>query len=97
MRVLEIGLAQCRQTDNLETNAETVFRFIDTAARAEVHVLCFPETQTGGYRVDIATRSLLPVQRSPRYRGRRRLSGAADRGRGAGLSMFTGSPPGRRC
>ncbi|ORA37186.1 carbon-nitrogen hydrolase family protein [Mycobacterium aquaticum] len=53
MSHLCIGLAQCRQTDNFEENAATIFRFIDKAARAEVDILCFPESQTVGYRVDI--------------------------------------------
>jgi predicted amidohydrolase len=53
--MLKIGLAQCRQTDNLATNAEAIFRSIERAAREGVHLLCFPETQTAGYRVDIAT------------------------------------------
>jgi predicted amidohydrolase len=50
---LRIGLAQARQTDDFEENAATIFRFIEDAARAEVHILCFPESQTVGYRVDI--------------------------------------------
>src|SRR4051794_33350342 len=55
MHMLKVGLAQCRQTGNLVENAETVFRFIEEAGRAGVQILCFPETQTAGYRVDIAT------------------------------------------
>jgi ribosomal-protein-alanine N-acetyltransferase len=55
MSSLRIGLAQCRQTADFGTNAATIFRMMDDAARQRVQVLCFPETQTVGYRVDIAT------------------------------------------
>ncbi|MSQ94207.1 MAG: carbon-nitrogen hydrolase family protein [Gemmataceae bacterium] len=55
MKPLRIGLAQCRQTDSLTTNERTIFRFLDDAAQASVQIVCFPETQTVGYRVDIAT------------------------------------------
>lgn len=55
MSSLRIGLAQCRQTGDFEQNSRTIFRFLDEAAKAKVQVLCFPETQTVGYRVDIAT------------------------------------------
>jgi ribosomal-protein-alanine N-acetyltransferase len=55
MKLLRIGLAQCRQTASFDTNEKTIFRFLDDAAREGVQILCFPETQTVGYRVDIAT------------------------------------------
>jgi ribosomal-protein-alanine N-acetyltransferase len=55
MTSLKIGLAQCRQTGDFDTNARTINRDLDAAARHGVQVLCFPETQTVGYRVDIAT------------------------------------------
>jgi Carbon-nitrogen hydrolase len=55
MSTLKIGLAQCRQTGDLEANMASVFRFLEEAARAGVQILCFPETQTVGYRVDLAT------------------------------------------
>jgi predicted amidohydrolase len=55
MKSLRIALAQCRQTASLEANAATIFRFLDQAGQAGVHIVCFPETQTVGYRVDIAT------------------------------------------
>lgn len=55
MKPLRIGLAQCRQTDCFDTNARTIFRFLDQAGQAGVQIVCFPETQTVGYRVDIAT------------------------------------------
>ena len=54
MKSLRIALAQCRQTDDFETNARTIFRFLDDAAVARAQIVCFPETQTVGYRVDIA-------------------------------------------
>lgn len=55
MKPLRIALAQCRQTDCFETNAKTIFRFLEEAGQAGVQIVCFPETQTVGYRVDIAT------------------------------------------
>ena len=55
MKPLRIGLAQCRQTDSLAANEKTIFQFLDKAAQAGVQIVCFPETQTIGYRVDIAT------------------------------------------
>ena len=55
MKLLKIGLAQTRQTDDFQENAATILRFVDEAARAGVQIVCFPETQTVGYRVDIAT------------------------------------------
>ena len=61
MKMLKIGLAQCRQTALFEENERTIFRFVDQAAKAGVQILCFPETQTVGYRVDIATPEM-PVQ-----------------------------------
>lgn len=59
MKPLRIGLAQCRQTDSLSTNAQTILQFLDRAAQVGVQILCFPETQTVGYRVDIATPDLV--------------------------------------
>ena len=55
MKMLRIGLAQTRQTADFDENVKTIFRFIEDAAKAKVQVLCFPETQVVGYRVDIAT------------------------------------------
>ena len=55
MSMLRIGLAQCRQTGDFEKNSRTIFRFLEDAAAAEVQILCFPETQTVGYRVDVAS------------------------------------------
>lgn len=53
MRSLRIGLAQVKQTADLATNAAVIFRFLEQAAAARVQALCFPETQTAGYRADI--------------------------------------------
>jgi predicted amidohydrolase len=55
MKMLRIGLAQCRQTGNFDENAQTILSRLDEAAQAGVKIVCFPETQTVGYRVDIAT------------------------------------------
>ncbi|MBW3541904.1 MAG: carbon-nitrogen hydrolase family protein [Planctomycetes bacterium] len=55
MTTLRIALAQCRQTGSFEANARTIFRFLGMAADAGANIVCFPETQTVGYRVDIAT------------------------------------------
>lgn len=64
MRPLIIGLAQCRQTADFDTNAQTIFRFLEDAAKQGVQIVCFPETQTVGYRVDIATPDLVvPAER----------------------------------
>ncbi|MAV35885.1 MAG: hypothetical protein CMJ59_10530 [Planctomycetaceae bacterium] len=54
MTSLRIGLAQTRQTGELAANAQTILRYLDRAAEQGVQILCFPETQTVGYRVDIA-------------------------------------------
>lgn len=55
MSLLRIALAQCRQTNDLEVNAATIFNDLERAASAQAQIVCFPETQTVGYRVDIAT------------------------------------------
>ncbi len=55
MNSLRIGLAQVKQTADFDQNAETILRFVDEAGRQGVQIVCFPETQTVGYRVDIAT------------------------------------------
>ena len=54
MKILRIGLAQCLQTADFECNAEKIFQFIDEAHQQDVQILCFPETQTVGYRCDVA-------------------------------------------
>lgn len=55
MKHLRIGLAQVRQTANFDENAKAIFRFLEDAAREQVQILCFPETQTVGYRVDVVS------------------------------------------
>jgi predicted amidohydrolase len=61
---LRIGLAQVKQTADFDRNAETVLRFLDEAGRRGVQIVCFPETQTVGYRVDIATvEAPVPVEK----------------------------------
>jgi ribosomal-protein-alanine N-acetyltransferase len=55
MRTLKIGLAQTRQSGDFDQNAATILKFVEQAGQQGVQVLCFPETQTVGYRVDIAT------------------------------------------
>lgn len=54
MTTLRIALAQCRQSDDFDANARTIFRFLEEAAKQKTQIVCFPETQTVGYRVDIA-------------------------------------------
>jgi len=54
-KTIRIALAQCRQTASLEGNEKTIFSFLDQAGQAGAQIVCFPETQTVGYRVDIST------------------------------------------
>lgn len=58
MKTRTIGLAQTIQTADLDRNRETIFRFMDQASEAGVEILCFPEAQTVGYRVDITAADL---------------------------------------
>ena len=53
MPMIKIALAQTRQSPRFEDNVATIFRFVEQAGAAGVQILCFPETQTVGYRVDI--------------------------------------------
>ena len=55
MSSLKIALAQTRQTDDFDDNCRAVFEKLDEAAKQQVNILCFPETQTVGYRVDVST------------------------------------------
>lgn len=55
MNMLKIGLAQARQVNDFDANTHTIFRFLEQAGASGVQILCFPETQTVGYRVDIST------------------------------------------
>lgn len=64
MNKLKIALAQVKQCEDFEVNARTIARYLDEAAAAGVQILCFPETQTVGYRVDIATpETPVPVEK----------------------------------
>ena len=51
--MLKIALAQCRQTDDFDSNAEVIFKFLEDAGRQQVQIICFPEAQTVGYRADL--------------------------------------------
>lgn len=55
MNRVRVALAQCRQTASWEENEREIFRFLEDAGREKAQFICFPETQTVGYRVDIAT------------------------------------------
>ncbi len=64
MRLLKIALAQVRQSDDFDANAERILRSIDNAGKQGVQILCFPEAQTVGYRVGIVeSRAPVPVER----------------------------------
>src|SRR5262249_35132294 len=64
VKSLRIGLAQCRQTADFDANAAAILSKLDEAGKAGVQMLCFPETQTVGYRVDIATPAMpVPAER----------------------------------
>lgn len=55
MTRLRIALAQTRQTADRQDNRRAILEAIDSAVAQGVQILCFPETQTLGYRVDIAS------------------------------------------
>ena len=62
MTQLRIALAQTRQSADREDNRRAIRDAIDAAADRDVQILCFPEAQTVGYRVDIApTGAPVPV------------------------------------
>ena len=61
MTPLRIALAQCRQTADFDLNARTILDFIDRAAAAGAQIVCFPETQTVGYRVEHAGQAVAYV------------------------------------
>lgn len=61
MTQLKIALAQTKQTDDLDQNGQRILNYLEQAAQAGVQIVCFPETQTAGYRVDI-TAADAPVQ-----------------------------------
>lgn len=50
-----IALAQCRQTGDFAENVRAIWHWLEEASRAGAQIVCFPETQTVGYRVDIST------------------------------------------
>ena len=54
MSQLRIGLAQTRQTPDRHDNRRAILDAFDRAAAQDIQVLCFPEAQTVGYRVDIS-------------------------------------------
>jgi predicted amidohydrolase len=67
MKPLTIALAQTKQVDDFDINAATILRFVENAGRQGVQILCFPETQTVGYRVDISTpHTPVPVEKLER-------------------------------
>ena len=55
MTQLRIALAQTRQTVDRQDNRRAIMEAIDSAGAQDVQILCFPETQTFGYRVDLAS------------------------------------------
>jgi predicted amidohydrolase len=59
--MIRIGLAQARQSTVMADNAATIMRFLEEAATKGVKILCFPESQTTSYRVDVLTPEA-PVQ-----------------------------------
>ena len=62
MTELRIALAQTRQTADRRDNRRAILEAMDRAGELEVRILCFPEAQTFGYRVDIAgTTEAVPV------------------------------------
>ena len=54
MTELRIALAQTRQTADRRDNRRAILEAMDRAGEQDVRILCFPEAQTCGYRVDIA-------------------------------------------
>ena len=52
--MLRIALAQCRRTADFDVNAATILSFLNQAIAARAQIVCFPEAQTVGYRVDIS-------------------------------------------
>jgi len=70
MQTLRIGLAQTRQTGDFQQNAAAILRHLEQAGEQGVQILCFPETQTVGYRVDIAEiEPPCPVEKLERLHG----------------------------
>jgi len=87
MKTLRIALAQACQTADFDANAETIFRFMEDAAARGVRILCFPETQTVGYRVDISpTDAPVPVAKLAALHAE-----VASRCRTAGMACILGT------
>jgi hypothetical protein len=55
MTTIRLALAQTRQSADRQGNRAAILAALDEAASQGVQLLCFPETQTVGHRVDIAT------------------------------------------
>ena len=55
MTTLRIALAQVRQSADIDDNRAAILQAVDDAVAQRVQILCFPETQTVGYRVDISS------------------------------------------
>lgn len=53
MDVLRVGVAQIPQTNDIQTNRDKIIDYLLLSGRKGVDILCFPEAQTQGYRVDI--------------------------------------------
>ena len=50
---LRVALAQTRQTDDFDDNCAAIFEALESASGAGAQIVCLPEAQTVGYRVDI--------------------------------------------
>ena len=61
MADIRMGVAQVRQTADIDVNFSKIMEYLDRAGGEGVDILCFPEAQLPGYRVDI-TPSDAPVQ-----------------------------------
>jgi len=55
MTTLRIALAQVRQSADIDDNRAAILQAVDDAVAQRVQILCFPETQTVGYRVDLSS------------------------------------------
>ena len=54
MTKIRLGVAQVRQTADIDLNFGKIMEYLDRAGEEGVDILCFPEAQLPGYRVDIA-------------------------------------------
>jgi ribosomal-protein-alanine N-acetyltransferase len=50
---IRVGVAQIPQTNDIETNHDKIIEYLHLSGSKDVDILCFPEAQTQGYRVDI--------------------------------------------